>query len=73
MKILVKLLVALVGVVVVLVGAGLVYLYIRYPAVPAPEDVRIQATPERLARGQYLVENVVGCVVCHATARRFFR
>jgi len=65
-KILVKLLVALVGVVAILAGAGLVYLYTRYPAVPAPEDVRIQATPERLARGQYLVENVVGCVVCHA-------
>lgn len=56
-------LVALVG---LLAGAGLVYLFTRYPAVPPAEDVRIAATPERLARGQYLVENVVGCVVCHA-------
>ena len=67
MKGLVKLLVALGGVVVILAGAGLVYLYTRYPAVPAPEDVHIQATPERLARGQYLVENV-GCM--RRTSRR---
>ena len=56
----------LLGVVALVAGAGLAYLFARYPAVPAPEDVHIQATPERLARGQYLVENVVGCVVCHA-------
>lgn len=66
MKTLLKLLAGLVALVVVLAGAGLVYLFTRYPAVPPPEDVRIAATPERLARGQYLVENVVGCVVCHA-------
>jgi mono/diheme cytochrome c family protein len=61
-----KLLVFFVAVVALVAGAGLAYLYARYPAVPPPEDVRIQATPERLARGEYLVENVAGCVVCHA-------
>lgn len=66
MNTLLKLLAGLVGLVVILVGAGLAYLFTRYPAVPPPEDVRLQATPERLARGQYLVDNVVGCVVCHA-------
>ena len=66
MKIVVKLLVYLVGIVVLVAGVGLAYLYTRYPAVPTAEDVHIQLTPERLARGQYLVDNVVGCVVCHA-------
>lgn len=66
MKTLVKLLVWLAAAAVLAVGAGLTYLYTQFPAVPPPEDVRIQATPEGLARGQYLVENVVGCVVCHA-------
>lgn len=66
MKTLLKALTWLVVLVVVLAGAGLAYLFTRYPAVPPPEEVRIQATPERLARGEYLVENVVGCVVCHA-------
>ena len=56
----------LIAVVALAAGAGLAYLFGHYPAVPAPEDVHIQATPERLARGQYLVESVVGCVVCHA-------
>ena len=66
MKTVVKLLVYLVGIVVLVAGVGLAYLYTRYPAVPTAEDVHIQLTPERLARGQYLVDNVVGCVVCHA-------
>ena len=66
MKTLLKLLAGLVALVVLLAGAGLAYLFLTYPAVPPADDVRIDATPERLARGQYLVENVVGCVVCHA-------
>ncbi len=66
MKTFLKVLTWLVVLVVVLAGVGLAYLFTRYPAVPPPEDVRIAATPERLARGEYLVENVVGCVVCHA-------
>ncbi len=66
MKMLMKIVVALGLVVVLAVGAGLAYLFTRYPAVPAAESVRLEATPEKLARGKYLVENVTGCVVCHA-------
>ena len=29
-------------------------------------DRRIEATPERLARGEYLVKNVSGCLFCHS-------
>jgi hypothetical protein len=29
-------------------------------------DVKFQSTPERLARGEYLVKNVAGCMDCHA-------
>ncbi len=47
-------------------GCSSAYFFVRYPDVPPPEDVKVAATPERLARGEYLVENVVGCVVCHA-------
>ena len=66
MKTLLKLLAGLVALVVLLAGAGLAYIFLKYPAVPPAADLRIEATPERLARGQYLVENVVGCVACHA-------
>lgn len=32
-----------------------------------PLTIRVfEPTPERLARGQYLVENVAGCTVCHS-------
>jgi len=30
------------------------------------EDISIDQTPERLARGEYLVENVAGCNDCHS-------
>jgi len=66
MKTLFKLLAGLVALVVVLAGAGLAYLFFAYPAVPPADAARIEATPKKIARGQYLVENVVGCVVCHA-------
>ncbi len=59
-------LLGLVGLLVVAAGLFVASFYVRYPDVPAAEDVKVPATPERLARGEYLVENVVGCVVCHA-------
>lgn len=66
MRIVKNLVLSLLALAVLAAVAGLTWIYTQYPDVPPPEDVRIQATPERLARGEYLVENVVGCVVCHA-------
>src|SRR5690349_10031856 len=41
-------------------------LVMRRPAMrPAPAE-KIAATPERLARGSYLVEHVVDCNGCHS-------
>lgn len=53
--------------VVALAAAGVGYLFVAYPAVPPPEDVRIVATPELLARGEYLANYGAGCVECHGT------
>lgn len=66
MRTLLKLLLCLFVLVLVLAGAGLAWLYTTYPAVGPAETVKFEVTPDRLARGQYLVENVTGCVVCHA-------
>jgi mono/diheme cytochrome c family protein len=66
MRTLLKALLLLVGVVVVLVCAGVGYLYVRYPNVPAAEVVTVQSTPEKIARGEYLSKHVAGCVECHA-------
>jgi mono/diheme cytochrome c family protein len=50
-----------------LAGAGLVYLFSAFPKVgPAPE-IAIQATPEKIARGQYLANHVTVCIDCHST------
>jgi len=36
------------------------------PRTRALTDRKIEATPARLARGQYLVDSVMGCVGCHS-------
>ena len=66
MKTLLKVLLILLLVVVVCAIAGVGYLYARYPDVPDPENITVQATPEKIARGQYLANHVSGCVICHA-------
>ena len=33
-------------------------------------DRRFDATPERVARGQYIVNGLVGCLVCHSDVDR---
>jgi mono/diheme cytochrome c family protein len=66
MRTLIKLVLWLVGLVVVVAGCGLAYLFVKYPNVPAAETVTVQATPEKIARGEYLSKHVTGCVVCHA-------
>src|SRR5918992_4292725 len=64
MKILLKIVGVLVVVGAVAAAAGVGYLYATYPDVPLTE-YRIEATPERLARGKYLNDHVVGCTTCH--------
>jgi mono/diheme cytochrome c family protein len=50
-----------------LLGIALAYLFLALPSVSAPSDVKVVATPEKLARGEYLARHVAGCVVCHGT------
>lgn len=66
MKTLLKIVGALVGVVVLVAACGLGYLMFAFPKAPAPPDIQITATPELLARGQYLNDHVVGCTTCHS-------
>lgn len=64
MKTLLKIVGVLVVVVLVAAAAGVGYLYAAYPNVELAE-YRIEATPDRLARGKYLTDHVVGCTTCH--------
>ena len=64
MKTLLKIVGVLVVLALVAAAAGVGYLYASYPNVELTE-FRIEATPERLVRGKYLNDHVVGCTTCH--------
>jgi mono/diheme cytochrome c family protein len=66
MRALLKVVLLLVVVLALVAGAGAAYLYAKYPDVPPPESVTVVATPEKLARGEYLAKHVTQCVDCHA-------
>ena len=66
MRTLLKILLLIVAIVAVVALACVAYLYARYPNVPAAENVKVDATPEKIARGEYLANHVSGCVICHA-------
>lgn len=56
----------------VIIGAALGYALVHKPAQRELTDLRIEATPQRLERGRYLVEHVTVCLYCH-TLRDFSR
>ena len=53
-------------VVVGLAAIGVSYLALRKPAQRPATAEKIEATPERVARGRYLVQNVAICFDCHS-------
>jgi hypothetical protein len=56
-----------VGVVVLVIAAGVGYLFITFPNVGPLKSMTVQATPQRLARGAYLARHVSVCIDCHST------
>src|SRR5262245_34097004 len=54
-------------VVLVLVGITMVgWQVVLGPKARAVSDRKFQVTPERIARGEYLVNSVAGCFHCHS-------
>ena len=53
-------------VVVALAAIGVSYLALRKPAQRPPSADKIEATPQRVARGKYLVHHVTICFDCHS-------
>jgi len=43
--------------------------YIRFvlPKVGEPENIKVETTPEKIARGRYLANHVYACMDCHST------
>jgi mono/diheme cytochrome c family protein len=65
MKTLLKIVVGLLVLLLIVAACGYGYLMLAYPKVPPPPTVKFDASPERLARGKYLTDHVVGCTTCH--------
>lgn len=59
-------------VVVALAAIGVSYLALKKPAQRPPTAEKIQATPERLARGRYLAHHVSMCIECHSDHTQAF-
>ncbi len=59
--------VGVIGAVCLLAAAsGLAYLALRKPDMRPASSEKIEATPARLARGEYLARHVAGCLDCHS-------
>ncbi len=67
MKIFLKILGGLALALVAALAGGILYFNTAFPKVSPAENIRIESSPARLARGKYLVENVTGCLGCHSS------
>jgi mono/diheme cytochrome c family protein len=45
---------------------GAVHFVLRYPNAGAAPGIKVDLTPERVKRGEYLAINVLGCIDCHS-------
>ena len=68
MKSFVRIIGVLGAVFLVLAAVALAYLSWRKPEMRPPSAEKIEATPERIARGEYLARHVAGCLDCHSDA-----
>ena len=68
MKKFVKIAAYIVGVLVLFIIAGLIFFNSRYPDVDKPRNVKVEITPERLKRGEYLLQ-VVWIVMAKGTGQ----
>lgn len=49
-----------------LAATGMAYIYWALPKAPPAPELTIELSPERLVRGEYLANAVMGCLDCHA-------
>lgn len=66
MKTFKKVLLIVLCVIFVAVVGLFLYMYTAFPKVQAAPDLKVEMTPERIQRGEYLFNNVMACVDCHS-------
>jgi len=54
------------GVVVVVLIAGYIYLISAFPKVDPPTSVKVESNPQLIARGEYLANHIAVCMDCHS-------
>lgn len=67
MRKLLKFLLIAVAAIALVAVVGITYVTQAMPDIPVPKDLRVEATPARVARGQYLANHVTVCMDCHST------
>lgn len=53
------------GLLVIIAGLMVFYIIFFLPQIDAPRDLKVELTPEKVERGKYLANEVMGCVACH--------
>lgn len=66
MKRLRKILLWILGIVVLIIISTLSYLRFALPDVGSAPDLKVELTPERIQRGEYLANHVSICIDCHS-------
>jgi hypothetical protein len=66
MKKLLKVLGIILGVFIVIALSGIIYFNTTFPKVHPPENIKVERTAERIARGEYLANHVTVCMDCHS-------
>jgi hypothetical protein len=61
-----RVLLGILAVLILVPAIGLAYLYLRKPAEAPPLAINVPMTPERVARGKYLFEELGDCDGCHS-------
>ena len=56
----------IVAVLVIVIATGLAYVKLALPNVGKAEDLKFEATPDMIKRGEYLAFHVCVCMDCHA-------
>jgi len=67
MKRVLKILASILGGFLVLIVGFLIYFNSTYPKVDPPLNDKVEITPARLERGEYLANHVAVCIDCHST------
>ena len=66
MKTLVRILLWFIVLIVIILGGSLSYIKFVLPDVGAAPVLKVESSPERIARGEYLANHVAVCIDCHS-------